>query len=95
MEWVATTILAVLLTLWAFVPEEVIEEKLRIVQFPNRYYFLAFGNWLGVTILYTEVMLHALSMMQTHPKQSYLTMVDRHTRLALAPKRALVDDHHS
>lgn len=31
MEWVATTIIGILLTMWAFVPEEVLEEKLRIV----------------------------------------------------------------
>ena len=88
MEWVATTILGVLLTMWAFVPEEVLEEKLRIVQFPNRYYILALGNWLGVTLVYLEVLFYAFSMMHTHPKDSYLTMIDRHTRLFPAPKRA-------
>ena len=88
MEWVATTILAVLLTVWAFVPEAVLQEKIRFIQFPNRYYLLAVGNWLGVTLLYGEIMFHAVSMMKTHPRESYLTLVDKHTRLLAAPKRA-------
>ena len=88
MEWVATTVLGVLLTMWAFVPEEVLEEKLRFFQFPNRYYLLAVANWLGVTLFYAEVLFYAISMMKTHPKESYFTMIDKHTRLWPAPKRA-------
>lgn len=90
-EWVLTTALGVLITVWAFVPEEVLEEKLRIIQFPNRYYLLALGNWIGVTILYGEIMFYAISMMRAHPRQSYLTLIDKHTRLVGAPKRARVE----
>ena len=90
-EWVATTMLGVFITLWAFVPEEVLEEKLRIIQFPNRYYLLAVANWIGMTILYSEIMFYAISMMRAHPKESYFTLVDRHTRLMPPPKRAQVE----
>jgi len=30
-EWVATTALGLLVTVWAFVPEEVVQEKLSII----------------------------------------------------------------
>ena len=30
-EWVATTILSVLITSWAFIPEEVLQEKLSFI----------------------------------------------------------------
>lgn len=88
MEWVITSILGVFVTVWVFVPEEVLEEKLGIIQFPNRYYILALGNFIGVTVMYWTVMTWATCMMQTHSKDSYFTMQDRHTRLGPAPKRA-------
>ena len=31
MEWVITTILALLITVWAFVPEGVLQEKIRFI----------------------------------------------------------------
>mmetsp|Transcript_10759 Transcript_10759/g.13460 ORF Transcript_10759/g.13460 Transcript_10759/m.13460 type:complete len:145 (+) Transcript_10759:309-743(+) len=91
MEWVATTTLALLVTVWAWVPEEVLQEKLSFIQFPNRYYFLAIGNWMGITILYSEVLYYALSMMKVHPRENFLTLVDKHTKLLPAPKRAQVE----
>ena len=72
-------------------PEEVLKEKLGFIQFPNRYWFLAIGNWIGVTILYSEFLFYACSMMRAHPRHSYKTLVDKHTRLAAAPKRAQVE----
>jgi hypothetical protein len=86
-EWVVTALLGVVVTVWAFVPEKVLEEKLRIISFPNRYYVLAFANWLGVTCLYIEFIFYGISMMTCHPNDSYFTMIDRHTRLGPAPKR--------
>ena len=51
-EWVASSIAGLLLTVWCFVPEEVLDEKLGFIHFPNRYYILAIANWLGVSLVY-------------------------------------------
>ena len=51
-EWVVSAAFCLFLTLWAFIPEEVLQEKLGTFQFPNRYYILACGNWFGVTLLW-------------------------------------------
>ena len=90
-EWVASAILGILLTVWAFVPEEFLHEKLQAIQFPDRYYILAVGNWLGVTLVYQAVLVHGVTMMAAHPRDSYFTMIDKHTRLYPAPKRAQDD----
>lgn len=62
MEWVISAILGLLLTVWAFVPEEVLESKLGIIQFPNRYYILAVGNFIGITFLYVTTMIWGTAM---------------------------------
>lgn len=86
-EWVVTGLLGVILTCWAFFPEEVLEQKLSFFQFPNRYYVLAFGNWFGVSFLYLTFLFYGMSLMASKPKNSYFSMIDRHTVLGKAPKR--------
>ena len=74
MEWVISAIFGVLYTIWAFVPEEILESKLGIIQFPNRYWLLAFGNFIGITLIYGTLMTWGTAMMNTHEKESYFTM---------------------
>ena len=87
-----TTCVGVLVTLWAFIPENILEEKLHLVQFPNRYYILAIGNWIAMTFVYVTVLAQAINLSVCHPKESYFTLVDKHTRLSKAPKRTQRND---
>lgn len=86
-EWVVTALLGVIVTCWAFFPEHVLEQKLSFFQFPNRYYVLAFANWFGVSLVYITLIFYGTSLMVSKSKNSYFSMVDRHTKLLPAPKR--------
>ena len=87
MEWVISAILGLLFTIWAFVPEEILASKLGIIQFPNRYWILAMGNFIGMSFLWFTLVIWGTAMMNTNSKESYFTMQDRHTKLYPAPKR--------
>ena len=61
-EWVASAIFAALLTVWVFLPEELIAEKFPFILlvFPSKYYAVAIPIWTGVTFLYLTLALHCL-----------------------------------
>ena len=88
-EWVISGIAGLLITVWAFCPEEILTTKFSFLKllFPSRYYLLAFSAWFGVTAIYGVIMVYAWGMMRCMPNDSYFTMVDRHTFLRPAPKR--------
>ena len=71
--WVLSSILALAFTCWAIVPDEMIN-KLGIYYIPDKYYLLAFANWLGVTIWIAHFTIYGFNMMMCHPLNSYFTM---------------------
>ena len=80
--WLITTIATILFTVWAFVPEYLFNEQFKLYpHFPDRYYMLALGNWLGVFLCVYHITLHCVSFIKSHPRDSYLTMVDKYTTL--------------
>ena len=80
--WLLTTVCSILFTVWAFVPEYLFNEHFQLYpHFPDRYYMLALANWFGVFICVYHISLHCVSMIKSHPRDSYFTMVDRHTTL--------------
>lgn len=80
--WLLSTIATMLFTVWAFVPEDLIKEHFKFYPlFPDRYYMLAIANWIGMLLVVYHITLHSVSMIKSHPRDSYFTMVDRHTRL--------------
>ena len=80
--WLLTTVSSIVFTVWAFVPEDLFNEHFKLYpHLPDRYYMLAVANWLGVAIVVYHISLHCVSMIKSHPRDSYFTMVDRHTTL--------------
>ena len=80
--WLLTTASSIVFTIWAFVPEDLFNEHFKLFpHFPDRYYMLAFANWLGVFICVYHISLHCVSMIKSHPRDSYSTIIDRHTTL--------------
>ena len=85
--WLITTIGAMLFTVWAFVPENVINEHFKIYpHFLDRFYILALGNWLGVLFCVYNISIHCISVIKSHPRESYKTMVDKYTDLGNPPQ---------
>ena len=79
--WLLSAIGALMYTIWAFVPEDLFKEHFKLhYVFPDRYYMVALSNWWGVGFVVYHISLNCLSMMKSHPRDSYHTMVDRHTR---------------
>ena len=79
--WLLSAIGALMYTIWAFVPEDLFKEHFKLhYVFPDRYYMVALSNWWGVGFVTYHITLNCLSMMKSHPRDSYNTMVDQHTR---------------
>ena len=61
-NWVMSTIIAILFTLWAFIPESLLERCCEDWMLPDRYYIIAVGNWIIVTFIYYHLMIQAVSL---------------------------------
>ena len=82
--WLLLTIAVMMFTLWAWAPDELFDRHFKhIPLFPSRHYMLCFGNWLGMFIVVYHISLHCISMIKSPPRESYHTLIDRHTRLAI------------
>ena len=79
-SWVLSTVLLIILTFWAFLPSNSTNEHVWYY-LPDRYYILGFPNWFMLTVYVNCGLIYAYGMYQSHPRDSYLTMVDRHTIL--------------
>ena len=73
MFWILTALLAILYTLWAIVPIEIMHD-LGIHYIPDKYYLLALANWFGVTYYLAHFISYAWYMTLCHPKDSYFTL---------------------
>ena len=80
MFWALTAVFLLVYTVWALTPDSILNE-FGIYYLPNRYYINAFANWIGVTVCCITAGLDAYGLMTSHPRESYLTMQDKFTRL--------------
>ena len=53
---------------------------------PDRYYIIAIGYWLIVTIIFYHVAVQGVTNTKGHSKENHFTMVDRYTRLRPPPQ---------
>jgi hypothetical protein len=85
--WVLTTVLAVASTFWTFMPDKILH-MCGIHYIPNRYWLLAWANQFEATWWTLTLVLHCGSVLRCHPKDSYFTMEDRHSRFGKPPPRS-------
>ena len=78
--WMITSGLAMGLLIWAMLPTTLGNEQ-GWYYLPDRYYILAISNWFIFSVIMNNWVVYALGMQMSHPRDSYLTMVDKHTIL--------------
>lgn len=71
--WMISALLCILLTIWAWAPSEVLKE-MGLIYLPDRYYIIAVTHWVILTFLFYVLGQDALSMIKSHPRNSYFTM---------------------
>jgi hypothetical protein len=80
MAWAVSALFLFAYTVWAWTPDRILND-FGICYLPNRYYINAWANWLGVTMCCVTAGLDAWGLITSHPRDSYLSMQDRFTKL--------------
>ena len=77
--WVLTSVAALASTIWAWLPDDVLN-LFGVEYIPNRYWFVAWSNYFFFMWWTLTFLAHCSSLLMSHPRDSYFTMEDRHSR---------------
>ena len=91
--WVFSAILILVFSLWAFLPDSFLQ-SFGVYYFPSKYWLCAFANFVPVTCYYITFMNYLVSQRKCHSRDSYFTLVDRHTKL-MTPKKIAADQSNT